>query len=66
MIARTHKYIYAHPHTDPDTRSEVPTTGELQQVSDETRHITFYFLSRCVVLHPTAQEQIHVGYRSYI
>ena len=65
MIARTHKYIYAHPHTDPDTRSEVPTTGELQQVSDETRHITFS-QSRCVVLLPTAQEQIHVGYRSYI
>ena len=48
---RTHNYIYAHPHTDPNTKSEIPTTRFV------VRHATLRFLSRCVVLLQTAQEQ---------
>ena len=57
-------YIYAHPHTDTNTKSEVPRkTGELQNVY-ETRHITFS-QSRCVVLLPTGERDVAQRYLAF-
>ena len=67
----THTHTHTHTHTYTHARTIIfmhirtqtqiqsqryPTTGELQTVCRETRHITFS-QSRCVVLLQTAQEQ---------
>ena len=61
MIARTYARTNIFMHTR--TRTQIQSQRYPQQAS--CKNITFS-QSRCVVLLPTAQEQIHVGYKSYI